>query len=430
MRKDFLPKMDRLELESLQLNRLRKIIDYCYENIPFYKTRLDSVGISSGSQIKSLDDIQKIPFTTKDDLATLYPYGNLAISRAQISEFHESSGSTGIPKVIAYSNKDRQNWGKAISRLFRFCGITELDVLQNATPYGMFTGGIGCHYGAMELGCGIIPASGGNTEKQLSMINYYGTTVLICTSSYALRIAEELCASPNKYNVDTLKKVWVGGEACTDSMKAKIEGALNCDVYNSYGLTEIWGPGFSGECICKNGLHINEDMFFPEIVSTDNKIVPNGEAGELVVTSLIAEAMPIIRYKTNDLTRFFSNDCACGNVFRRISPPFARLDDMIIIRGVNVYPYQIQKIIASFLFTSDQYLIELRRNEGRDTALLIIEYRQGYTKDEKNLDLANIIEKEIHSKLNIRMNVQLVEFGTLPRQSTKMRRVKDYRYDE
>lgn len=416
-------------LEEIQLERIQKTVDYCYNYVSFYRKKLSSVGITSGKQIASLKDISKIPFTTKEDLAELYPYGLLAISKEDVVELHESSGSTGVPKVIAYSDSDRKNWGEAIARLYSLCGITRFDIIQNATPYGMFTGGFGCHYGASALGCCVLPASGGNTVNQLNMISYYGTTALTCTSSYALHLAEELQKEPGKYDVSTLKKMWVGGEACTESMRRRIEETLGCDVYNSYGLTEIWGPGFSGECTSKNGLHINEDIFYHEIISVDSQeVVQEGNVGELVVTSLLAEGMPILRYRTNDLTRIIPSSCECGCILRKIEPPRARLDDMIIIRGVNVYPFQIKNILDSFSGTSDQYQIELRRENGCDIAVLRIEYPQGYTVNQHNESLEEEIERCIKQKLKIHINVQFIPFGSLSRDSIKMKRVLDLRY--
>lgn len=424
--------MNREDIELLQLKRLKKMIDYCIKNVPFYRERLRNVGIMSGNDIKYLADIKKIPFTTNKDLEENYPYGLLAIDKKDIFEIHESSGSTGVPKVMFYSCKDLKNWSIAVARLLSSCGIQQCDVLQNATSYGMFTGGFGSHYGARKMGCTIVPSSGGNINNQIRLMSIYGVNALVATASYVLRISEEVEKKNCKNLLDQLNIVWTGAEACTFTMRNKIEKTLGVDLYNSYGLTEFWGPGFSGECMKKNGLHVNEDMFYVELIDPKtNESLENGEIGELVVTSLVAEAMPILRYKTHDLTKIFYDKCECGRTTIRVAPPYARTDDMFVLKGVNIYPFIIEKILSSFEALSTHYVIELHRKNGVDKAIIKVElnqYMMNISSNEKN-NLTSRIVNKIFEKTNVHFDVEILPFSTLLRTNTKERRIIDLRYD-
>lgn len=422
--------MDPLAREKLQFARLKNLVEKVYQDVPFYKKKMDEAGVSP-KDITCLSDIAKLPFTTKDDLRETFPYGLLACPQAEIEEIHMSSGTTGVPVVDAYTRKDVEVWEEAMARTLAGAGATRNDTVQNCYGYGLFTGGLGVHYGAKRLGANIIPMSSGNTQKQLMVMKAFGSTILTCTPSYALYMAEEAAESGIDIRSMKLKAGCFGAEPWSENMRKEIEAKYGIDAYDIYGLTEITGPGVAFECEAKDGLHINEDFFYPEIIDpVSGMVLPYGEKGELVFTTLVKEGTPLIRYRTRDVTFLRRESCSCGRTTIKMNRLFGRTDDMLIIRGVNVFPSQIEHALIEIEGTDPHYLIIVDRGPSHlDEVELQVEVKKDLFGDEtKNLEaLRNKIEGVMKSKLGIALKVKLVEPKTIERSIGKAKRVIDRR---
>lgn len=371
--------MERQEMRALQSERLQKIVKTCYEKVPFYRKKMDARGVKP-EDIKSIDDIVKLPFTTKTDLRDEYPFGLQAVSKEEVVRIHASSGTTGKPVVDTYTKNDLAMWAEGVARVMAAGNVGPSDTVQVSYGYGLFTGGLGAHDGAALLGATQLPTSAGNTEKQIMLMQDFGSTVLACTPSYALRLAEAIHQS-DKVSIDNMKlRVgFFGAEPWTEGMRKELEDKLNIKAYDIYGLTEMCGPGVGGECECQNGTHLWEDMFYPEIINPDTlEPCAPGEFGELVFTSLCKEAMPILRYRTRDLTRLIYDKCECGRTAVRMDRILGRSDDMMIIRGVNVFPSQIETVLTEFPAFTPYYFITVDRVNNEDTFDLDVELRPEY----------------------------------------------------
>jgi len=418
-------------LRTLQFARLKNLVERVYTNVAFYRDRFDSMGIKP-TDIKSLEDIAKLPFTTKDDLRTTYPYGLLAVPQAEIVEIHMSSGTTGTPVVDAYTKRDLDDWGEGMGRTLSGAGGTRNDVVQNAYGYGLFTGGLGSHYGAQRIGATIIPISSGNTQKQLMLIRDFKTTILTCTPSYALYMAEqarEMGIDPTKLG---LRAGCFGAEPWSENMRKEIEKAWNIKAFDIYGLTEITGPGVAFECEGQYGMHVNEDLWYPEIIDpATGKVLPDGEKGELVITTITKEGTPLIRYRTRDITFIIKEKCGCGRTTRRIHRLFGRTDDLLIIRGVNVFPSQIEHALIEIQGVEPNYLIIVDRSAQThlDDVELHVEVSPNAFSDEtRDMEaLRGKIEGVMKSKLGVNMRVKLVEPKSIERSTGKAKRVIDKR---
>jgi phenylacetate-CoA ligase len=422
--------MDGKAREKLQFARLKNLVERLYAAVPFYRSRLDEAEVRP-RDILSLADIAKLPFTTKDDLRETFPYGLLACPKSFIEEIHMSSGTTGIPVVDAYTHRDIEIWGESMARTMAAAGCTRDDTVQNCYGYGLFTGGPGAHYGARVLGANVLPMSSGNTARQLQVMQAFGSTILTCTPSYALYMAEEAAEA----GIDLLKlpinKGCFGAEPWSENMRREIEVRYGMKAFDIYGLTEIIGPGVAFECEAQNGLHINEDLFYPEIIDpATGKVLGEGEKGELVFTTLTKEGTPLIRYRTRDITYFIKEPCTCGRTTVRMHRLFGRTDDMLIIRGVNVFPSQIEQALIEIEGTEPQYLIVLNRGSSHlDEVELQVEVKKEFFSDETR-DLEGLrakIEGVMKSKLQIFLKVKLVEPKTIERSIGKAKRVIDNR---
>jgi phenylacetate-CoA ligase len=422
--------MDPAVREKLQFARLKNLVEKVYNQVPFYKKKMDAAGVSP-KDITCLADIAKLPFTTKDDLRETFPYGLLACPEAEIEEIHMSSGTTGVPVVDAYTRKDVETWEEAMARTLAGAGATRNDTVQNCYGYGLFTGGLGVHYGAKRLGANIIPMSSGNTQKQLMVMKAFGSTILTCTPSYALYMAEEAAESGIDVKAMKLRAGCFGAEPWSENMRKEIEAKYGIDAYDIYGLTEITGPGVAFECEAKDGLHINEDFFYPEIIDpVTGKVLTDGEKGELVFTTLVKEGTPLIRYRTRDVTFLRRDICSCGRTTVKMNRLFGRTDDMLIIRGVNVFPSQIEHALIEIEGTDPHYLIIVDRGPSHlDEVELQVEVKKELFGDEtKSLEaLRARIENVMKSKLGIALKVKLVEPKTIERSIGKAKRVIDRR---
>ncbi len=422
--------MDRKSLENLQVELLRENIDYAYKNVPFYKKKFDEYGITKES-IKTIEDIKKLPFTTKIDFRDNYPFGLLARPMKEIVRIHSSSGTTGKPTVVAYTKKDLKTWADLVARIAKAAGVTDEDIVQIAFGYGLFTGGFGLHYGLENIGAAIIPASSGNTKRQVMLMQDYGATVLVCTPSYALYIAEvakNMGIDPKK---DLKLRIGMfGAEPWSEQMRRKIEESLNIKAYDNYGLSEIIGPGVAGECEEQNGMHIAEDHFIAEVIDpeTEEPVKP-GEYGELVITTLTKEALPVFRYRTRDITKLDYSTCKCGRTSVRMSKPIGRTDDMLIIRGVNVFPSQIEEVLFNIEGVSPHYQIIVDRKGALDTVTILVEANANLFFDEmkKQKQLLDRINDELKTTLGIDVDVKLVEPNSIERSEGKAKRIIDKR---
>ncbi|MDR2536247.1 MAG: phenylacetate--CoA ligase [Treponema sp.] len=422
--------MDGNVRKKLQFARLKNLTEKLYEDVPFYRRKMNELGVKP-KDIRSLGDIAKLPFTTKDDLRETFPYGLLACARSQIEEVHMSSGTTGVPVVDAYTKRDIEIWSEAMARTLAGAGGTKDDTVQNCYGYGLFTGGLGAHYGAKALGANIIPMSSGNTQRQLMVMQSFGSTILTCTPSYALFMAEEAEEAGIDLKTLPLKKGCFGAEPWSENMRREIEEHYGMNAYDIYGLTEIIGPGVAFECEVKDGLHINEDLFYPEIIDPETgKVLPEGEKGELVFTTLTKEGTPLLRYRTRDVTFLRRDSCSCGRTTVRMNRLFGRTDDMLIIRGVNVFPSQIEQALIEIEGTDPHYLIVVDRGPTHlDEVELQVEVKKEFFSDEtRDLEgLRNKIETIMKSKLMIGVKVKLVEPKTIERSMGKSKRVIDKR---
>ncbi len=423
--------MDTGALRRLQFARLKNLVERVYTNVPFYKKKFDDAGIRP-SDVKSLGDIAKLPFTTKDDLRDTYPYGLLAVPQDEIVEIHMSSGTTGTPVVDAYTKRDMDDWAEGMARTLSGAGATRNDTVQNAYGYGLFTGGLGTHYGTQKIGATVIPVSSGNTEKQLMLMRDFKSTIFTCTPSYALYMAEqarEMGIDPKTFHT---RAGCFGAEPWSENMRKEIEAAWNIKAYDIYGLTEITGPGVAFECEGQYGMHVNEDLWYPEIIDpATGTPLPDGEKGELVITTITKEGTPLIRYRTRDITFIIAETCGCGRTTRRIHRLFGRTDDLLIIRGVNVFPSQIEHALIAIEGVEPNYLIIVDRNPQThlDEVELHVEVNvEGFSDETKDIErLRNHIEATMKSKLGVHLKVKLVEPKSIERSIGKAKRVIDKR---
>ena len=422
--------LPRPALEALQLKRLQAAIERVYAHVPFYRDAFNSAGIKPGD-VKFLDDLERLPFTTKQNMRDSYPYGLFAVPMEEIVRIHASSGTTGKPTVVGYTRKDIDVWSELMARSFVSAGAGKDDIIHNAYGYGLFTGGLGAHYGAERLGASVIPISGGNTKRQLMIMQDFGSSVLTCTPSYALFMAEEARAEGINFKDLRLKVGIFGAEPWSEAMRDEIEAKLNLDAIDIYGLSEIMGPGVAIECIeAKRGLHIWEDHFIPEVINPDTgQRVAEGERGELVITTITKQGIPLIRYRTRDITSIIYEPCICGRTHARLTRMSGRSDDMLIIRGVNVFPSQIESILIGIEGVEPHYLLVVDRVENLDTLEVHVEVDERIFSDEIKIlqRLAKRIEKEIKDKLGITCSARLVEPRSIQRSEGKSTRVIDRR---
>jgi phenylacetate-CoA ligase len=416
--------------QKLQLANLKNLVEMLYVRVPFYRKKMEEKGIKP-ADIHSLEDLQKLPFTSKDDLRDNYPHGLRASPVDRIVEVHMSSGTTGKPVVNEYTMKDINIWREAMSRTLAAAGCTSDDIVQNCYGYGLFTGGPGAHYGALNIGAQVLPMSSGNTDRQLMVMQDFGSTMVCCTPSYALYMAEEAVEAGIDLHKLPINKGCFGAEPWSDNMRKEIEARYNMKAYDIYGLTEIIGPGVAFECEAQDGLHVNEDLFYPEIIDPSTGLpVPEGEKGELVFSTLTREGTPLLRYRTRDITCFIPGRCSCGRTTVRMHRLLGRTDDMLIIRGVNVFPSQIEHALVEIEGTEPQYLIVVNRGKDHlDEVELQVEVKKEFFSDEvKSLEgLRNRIEAVMKSKLEIALKVKLVEPKTIERSVGKAKRVIDNR---
>ncbi|MDY9923036.1 phenylacetate--CoA ligase [Methanobacterium sp.] len=421
--------MSAQEKEELQLKRLQDVVKRAYENVPYYHQRLDEAGLTP-EDIQSLKDIEKLPFTTKSDLRDAYPFGMFAVDTDDIVEVHTTSGTTGKPTVSGYTPKDIEIWGEVVARALSMAGATKKDIVQNCYGYGLFTGGLGVHHGGQKVGCTVIPISAGNTQRQIEIIQDFKSTIITCTPSYAMYIAEVLEREKVPKEDIKLKAGVFGAEMWTEEMRNEIERRLGVDALNIYGLTEIIGPGVANECMEKNGLHIFDDHFYPEIVDPQTlKTLPEGEKGELVLTTLTREGMPVLRFRTRDITTLRKGECGCGRTHVKMDRITGRSDDMLKIRGVIVFPSQIERALLKIPGMEPNYQIIASRPEHLDELEVQIENSPALFSDEvKHVEeVKKSIEKHIHDEIGLRVNVTLVEPLSLPRSEGKAVRVIDKR---
>ena len=422
-------KMPRGELEKLQLQKLKTQIDSALRT-PFYKERLTKAGIKDSDFLKSLDDLKRIPFTTKNDLRDGFPYGFLAIPKEEVVRLHASSGTTGTPTTIYFSREDIKQWSGYMARCIYGTGCTKDDVFQNMITYGLFTGGLGLHQGGEEVGMLVIPAGAGNTARQFRMMQDYGTTVLHATPSFLLHLETKMKEAGVKRESLSLKRAFAGAEPYSEDTRRRIEGLLKIDVYNSYGLSEMNGPSVAFECQCKAGLHIWEDGYIAEIINPDTlEPAGEGEIGELVLTILCREAMPILRYRTRDLTAFYTEPCKCARTHRRLHRITGRSDDMLIINGVNVFPSQIEEVIMGMKEVGNNYLIVVEKDGALDRLTVKTEVSTGiFMDDSRPLNaLKEKIKETLQASISISPRVELHESGSLPVSEGKAVRVQDTR---
>ncbi len=421
--------MDRDDLRQLQLERLQATVNRAYMNVPFYRRKLDEIGVQP-EDIKSLDDIRRLPFTTKDDLRENYPYGMFSVPLRDIVRLHASSGTTGTATVVGYTRRDIKIWANLVARILTAGGVTKDDVVQISFGYGLFTGGFGLHYGAEKIGASVIPISSGNTRRQIQIMQDFRTTVLICTPSYALVIADTLYEMGINVNSLYLKYGLFGAEPWSEAMREEIQEKLKITATDNYGLSEVMGPGVAGECLKQKGLHVNEDHFLVEVVDPETlEPVRPGDVGELVITTLTREAMPVLRFRTRDLTRLITEPCECGRTFARISRILGRTDDMLIVKGVNVFPSQIEKVLFEIEGTEPHYQIVVERKGRLDEITVLVEVSEEIFFDEmkRQHQLIETIKKRLASELGISVDVKLVEKKTLERFEGKAKRVIDKR---
>ncbi len=421
--------MSREELRRVQSERLVNTVERIYHNVPFYRDKMQKAGIEPGD-IHSVEDLKKLPFTYKQDLRDNYPYGLFAVPMSEIVRIHASSGTTGRQTVVGYTRKDLDTWAEVMARTLVGAGASRESFIQIAYGYGLFTGGLGVHYGAERVGASVIPISGGNTKRQLQIMKDFGTTMLACTPSYALYLAEEMEEMGIRKEELSLKSGVFGAEPWSSNMRNEIEGRLGITAIDIYGLSEVIGPGVATECICKCGLHVQEDHFIPEIIDpVTEEVLPPGSKGELVFTTVTKEGLPLIRYRTRDISSLDESVCECGRTSVRMSKVSGRTDDMLIIRGVNVFPSQIESVLLEIGETAPHYLLIVDRVGTLDTLEVWVEMTPGIFSDEirRLEDIEKKIHKEIESTLGITARVRLVEPKSIERSEGKAKRVIDKR---
>jgi phenylacetate-CoA ligase len=421
--------MPREDLAQLQLERLQATLNRAYKNVTCYRNKFNELGIVP-EDVQSLDDLRKLPFTTKEDLRLNYPYGMFAVPLREVVRIHSSSGTTGKPTVVGYTRHDIKTWSNLVARFMTAAGVTHDDVVQIAFGYGLFTGAFGLHYAAETIGASVIPMSSGNTEKQIMIMQDYRSTALVCTPSYAITLADRM----EKMGIDpktlSLKIGLFGGEPWSDAMRREIEERLHISATDNYGLSEVIGPGVAGECQEKCGMHIFEDAFIPEIIDPDTcQLLPPGSVGELVLTTINKEAFPMIRYRTRDITSLDYTPCSCGRTMVRMKKTMGRSDDMLIIKGVNVFPSQIEEVLFAIEGCEPHYQLVVDRQGALDILEVRIEVTENIFFDEmkKQKAFLEMVEKRIDSTLGVGATVKLVEPNSIPRHEGKADRVIDKR---
>lgn len=421
--------MPRDKMRQLQLERMKWMISYCYDNVPLYRERLTSCGMTP-DKFKTLEDIRHIPFTVKTDLRDTYPFGLFAVPQSKIVRIHASSGTTGKPTVVGYTKNDLDNWAEMIARIATAAGADENTIVQIAFGYGMFTGALGLHYGLEKIGATVVPCSSGNSEKQLMFMRDFKTNALVATPSYALylsELAKEAGYPMSDYN---LRLGLLGSEGCTPEMRDQIEKNWNMFATDNYGLSETGGPGLSGDCELRCGMHINEDFYYCEIIDPNTgEVLPEGSEGELVVTTLTKEGIPMLRYRTKDLTRIHYEPCACGRTTARMEKIKGRSDDMLKIRGVNVFPSQVESVLVGMESIGPHYQLIVRRENFSDTLEIKVELIDGGLLERYSelLELQNKIRSKLKAVLGIETKISLVEPKSLERFQGKAKRVIDLR---
>ena len=418
------------ELRKLQGERLKSLVQRAYDNVPFYRAKLDAQGVKP-ADVRGIEDIAKLPFTLKPEFREQYPFGMFAAPMKDIVRIHASSGTTGKPTVVGYTKNDVDNWAECAARSLGCGGATAHDVVQIAYGYGLFTGGLGMHYGAEKLGAAALPMSSGNTEKQIMLMKDFGVTVLCCTPSYALQIAEVAAQMGEDLMKLPLKSGHFGAEPWTEAMRKRIEELFPLKALDIYGLSEVAGPGVANECLEQRGLHVFEDHFYPEIIDPETgDPLPDGQKGELVFTCLTKEGVPLIRYRTRDITMILDEGpCPCGRTSRKIARLMGRTDDMLIIRGINVFPSQVEDVLVRIEGVHPQYLIVVDRQGNLDTMEIKVEVTEALFSDEvKKLEaLRDKIHHQIKTMLNVSAKITLVEPKTIERTLGKAKRVQDLR---
>lgn len=417
------------EMRIIQSERLRDTVRRIYHNVPYYRGKMQELGLTP-ADIQDIEDIRKLPFTKKTDLRDNYPFGLFTVPMSEIVRLHASSGTTGKPTVVGYTRKDIQMWAEVVTRSLCMAGVHRNDIVQIAYGYGLFTGGLGIHYGSENLGASVIPISGGNTTKQIQLMEDFGSSVLCCTPSYALNIAEVM----KERNVDKknlkLRVGIFGAEPWSEAMRREIESKLGIKAIDIYGLSEIVGPGVSCECEHQAGMHINEDHFYPEIIDPETlEPVAEGEIGELVFSTITKEGIPLLRYRTRDLTRLIYDKCECGRTLVRMEKCKGRSDDMLIIRGVNVFPSQVESVLLEISEVEPHYVLIVDREGTLDMMTVMVEVQEQFFSDEvkKLQELRMKITRKIESVLGISVNIKLVEPKTIERTAGKAQRVIDNR---
>jgi phenylacetate-CoA ligase len=422
--------LPRQALEAIQLKRLQNVLERVYANVPFYKNAFNTAGVKPGD-LRCLDDLQKLPFTTKQNMRDSYPYALFAAPMDEIVRIHASSGTTGKPTVVGYTAHDVAVWAELMARSFVSAGAHKGDIIHNSYGYGLFTGGLGAHYGAERLGASVIPMSGGNTKKQIMIMHDFGSTVLTCTPSYSLYMAEAAREEGIDFRDLKLRVGVFGAEPWSEAMRTEIEAKLNLSAIDIYGLSEIMGPGVAIECTeAKQGLHIWEDHFIPEIIDPETgQRLAEGERGELVITTITKQGIPLIRYRTRDITSITYEPCICGRTHARITRMSGRSDDMLIIRGVNIFPSQIESVLVGIEGVEPHYLLIVDRKDNLDTLEIQVEVDEQLFSDEIKVlqKLAKRVEKEIKDILGVTCNAKLVEPKTIQRSEGKAKRVIDNR---
>ncbi len=421
--------MEREKLTKIQSERLCELVDRVYRRVPFYRRRMDERGVKP-QDINGVSDIQKLPFLTKDDMREVYPFKLLAVELADIVEVHTSSGTTGKPVVDAYTRRDLAIWSESMARTLAMGDTSRSDIVHNAYGYGLFTGGLGVHYGARLIGANVIPVSGGNTARQLAILQDFKSTVLTCTPSYSLYLAEAAQEQGLDFKNTSLRVGLFGAEPWSEGMRKEIEEKLRLKALDIYGLTEIIGPGVASECECQDGLHICEDLFYPEIIDPESEeVLPDGQKGELVITTLTKEGTPVLRYRTRDITYLNHKPCRCGRTSVRMNRLLGRTDDMLIIRGVNVFPSQIEEVLLRVEGVEPHYQLVIERQEQLDSLEVLVEMNEKLFSDEiKNLErFEEEISAGLYASLGIRAGVKLVEPKSIPRSEGKAKRVLDKR---
>jgi phenylacetate-CoA ligase len=421
--------MGRDEMRNCQSRRLIDMVERVYHNVPFYRNKMQEMGLQP-EDIRTVDDLKRLPFTTKQDLRDNYPFGLFAVPQSEIVRVHASSGTTGKPTVVGYTRRDLATWSEVIARTLTSAGAHKHDVIHIAYGYGLFTGGLGLHYGSEKIGATVIPVSGGNTKRQLQIMRDFGSTVLACTPSYALYLSEAMEEDGFSRDKYKLRVGIFGAEPWTENMRREIEEKWSIKAIDIFGLSEVIGPGVSSECLCQDGLHINEDHFIPEIIDPVTlEVLPEGSEGELVFTTITKEGLPLLRYRTRDLTSINYAPCRCGRTLVRMKKCNGRSDDMLIIRGVNLFPSQIESVLLEMNETKPHYLLIVDRENNLDTLELQVEVEQQFFQDRIS-ELQNLTKKITHnleSTLGLSIHVKLVEPKTIERSEGKAKRVIDKR---